>query len=99
MSEQQYQVLQPVKVTNLGLETYTGDNILSDCFSKAFVTEKDADGVVLGLDNTNGAVAIQDFSLGKASICLLSSSIRFTYVQCFTKTAKWVCCSCIAAVL
>ena len=81
MSEQQYQVLQPVKVTNLGLKTYTGDNILSDCFSNAFVTEKDADGVVLGLDNSNRAVAIQDFSLGKASICLLSSSIRFTYVQ------------------
>ena len=85
MSEQQYQVLQPVQVTNLGLKTYTGDNILSDCFSKAFVTEKDADGVVLGLENTNGAVAIQDFSLGKASICLLSSSIRFTYVQCLQK--------------
>lgn len=65
MSEQQYQVLQPVKVTSTSLKTYTGDLILSDCFTVASVTEKDSDGVVLGLTSNEGPVALQDFTLGE----------------------------------
>ena len=65
MSEQQYQVLQPVKVTSTSLKTYTGDLILSDCFTVASVTEKDSDGVVLGLTSNEGPIALQDFTLGE----------------------------------
>lgn len=65
MTEEHYQVLQPVKVTSNSLVTYTGDCILVGCFPRAFITEKDADGIVLGFEASEGAVAIQDFSLGK----------------------------------
>ncbi len=65
MTEEHYQVLQPVKVTSNSLVTYTGDRILIGCFPRAFITEKDADGVVLGFGASEGPVAIQDFSLGK----------------------------------
>jgi len=58
-------VLQPVKVTSDSLVTYTGDRILVGCFPRAFITEKDADGIVLGFEISQGPVAIQDFSLGK----------------------------------
>lgn len=68
MSEQQYQVLQPVKVTADSLRTYTGDIILKDCFKVASVTEKDADGVVLGLKSDEGSAALQDFNLGEVMI-------------------------------
>jgi len=65
MAEEHYQVLQPVKVTSDSLVTYTGDRILVGCFPRAFITEKDADGIVLGFEISQGPVAIQDFSLGK----------------------------------
>lgn len=65
MSEQQYQVLQPVQITSTSLKTYTGDVILSDCFLEASVTEKDSDGVILGIESNEGPVALQDFSLGQ----------------------------------
>ena len=65
MTEEHYQVLQPVKVTSNSLVTYTGDRILIGCFPRAFITEKDADGIVLGFGASEGPVAIQDFSLGK----------------------------------
>lgn len=65
MSEQQYQVLQPVQVTSTSLKTYTGDIILSECFSVASVTEKDSDGVILGIKSDVGPVALHDFSLGQ----------------------------------
>lgn len=65
MSEQQYQVLQPVQITSTSLKTYTGDVILSDCFSVASVTEKDSDGVILGIKSNEGPVALQDYSLGQ----------------------------------
>ena len=65
MTEEHYQVLQPVKVTSNSLVTYTGDRILVGCFPRAFITEKDADGIVLGFAASEGPVAIQDFSLGK----------------------------------
>ena len=67
MSEQQYQVLQPVQVTSTGLKTYDGNNILSNCFKAASVTEKDSDGVVLGFKSVEGPAPLQDFSLGQAS--------------------------------
>ena len=65
MTEEHYQGLQPVKVTSNSLVTYTGDRILVGCFPRAFITEKDADGVVLGFGTSEGPVAMQDFSLGK----------------------------------
>ncbi len=65
MTEEHYQVLQPVKVTSNSLVTYTGDRILVGCFPRAFITEKDADGIVLGFGACEGPVAIQDISLGK----------------------------------
>ena len=65
MNEENYQVLQPVKVVSRGLVTYTGDNILTGCFSTASVTDKDADGILLGFETSEGPVAIQDFSLGQ----------------------------------
>ena len=65
MHEENYQVLQPVKVVSRGLVTYTGDDILTGCFSTASVTDKDADGILLGFETSEGPVAIQDFSLGQ----------------------------------
>ena len=67
MSEQQYQVLQPVQATKTSLICYSGDVILSECFKTASLTEKDADGIVLGVTEAgaDGPKAIQDFSLGK----------------------------------
>jgi len=65
MTEEHYQVLQPVKVTSDSLVTYTGDRILVGCFPRAFITEKDADGIVLGFGASGGPAAIQDISLGK----------------------------------
>ena len=65
MTEEHYQVLQPVKVTSNSLVTYTGDRILAGCFPRAFITEKDADGIFLGFGASEGPVAIQDISLGK----------------------------------
>ena len=65
MGDQQYQVLQPVKVTKNGVSTYNGDSILTHCFPTAEITEKDADGIVLGFKATEGPTAMQDLSLGK----------------------------------
>lgn len=65
MSEQQYQVLQPVIVTSTSLKTYTGDVILNGCLKVASVTEKDSDGVVLGLKSDDGPVSLHDFCLGE----------------------------------
>ena len=79
MSEQQYQVLQPVQITSTSLKTYTGDVILSDCFSVASVTEKDSDGVTLGIKSNEGPVALQDFSLGQ---------VRHVYVCIFLGTHR-----------
>lgn len=67
MSEQQYQVLQPVIVTSTSLKTYTGDVILNGCLKAASVTEKDSDGVVLGLKSDEGPVSLQDFYLGEVT--------------------------------
>ncbi len=69
MSDQQYQVLQPVTVTGSDLKTYTGDSILKGCFPTAIITEKDADGVVLGFSSPNGPAAVQEFELGKVKCC------------------------------
>ena len=67
MSDQQYQVLQPIQVTSTGLKTYTGDSILSNCFTAASVAEKDSDGIVLGIVSAEGPVALHDINLGEAS--------------------------------
>lgn len=75
MAEQQHQVLQPIQVTSTSLKTYTGDSILSNCFSEASVTEKDSDGVVLGLVSTEGPVALHDINLGEASQLYLALSL------------------------
>ena len=69
MGEQQYQVLEPVQATKTGLTVYSGDSILTDCFKTASVTEKDSDGIVLGVATTGAPLAIQDVSLGK--VCRL----------------------------
>ncbi|KAL0042463.1 hypothetical protein WJX79_000575 [Trebouxia sp. C0005] len=68
--------VEPVKVTSNSLVTYTGDRILVGCFPRAFITEKDADGVVLGFGASEGPVAIQDFSLGKLQCSAFVSSAR-----------------------
>ena len=95
MSEQQYQVLQPVQITSTSLKTYTGDVILSECFSVASVTEKDSDGVILGIKSNEGPVALQDFSLGQVRHVLVSTFLGADsplLISCLV-------CSCIAAAL
>lgn len=77
MNEENYQVLQPVKVVSQGLVTYTGDNILTGCFSTASVTDKDADGILLGFETSEGPLAIQDFSLGQ--VCCRHTSCSLCY--------------------
>ena len=79
MSDQQYQVLQPVQITSTSLQTYTGDVILSDCFSVASVTEKDSDGVILGIKSDECPVALQDFNLGQ---------VRHIHVRIFLGTHR-----------
>lgn len=74
MSEQQFQVLQPVQATRNGLTTYSGDSILTGCFKTASVTEKDADGIVLGVTTSEGPAAILDVGLGKVRGGLLPVS-------------------------
>ena len=77
MGEQQYQVLEPVQATKTGLTLYSGDSILTDCFKTASVTEKDADGIVLGVATTAAPLAIQDFSLGKVCHCNVLCTMLF----------------------
>lgn len=95
MSEQQYQVLQPVQITSTSLKTYTGDVILSECFSVASVTEKDSDGVILGIKSNEGPVALQDFSLGQVRHVLVSTFLGADSPLLISGLV----CSCIAAAL
>nr|UAD82042.1 raffinose synthase 2 [Trebouxia lynnae] len=76
MSDQQYQVLQPIQVTSTGLKTYTGDSILSNCFTAASVAEKDSDGIVLGVVSAEGPVALHDINLGELHCSTFVSSAR-----------------------
>lgn len=80
MSEQQYQVLQPVQVNSTSLKSYTGDTFLSNCFTSASVTEEDSDGVVLGFESNEGQAALHGFDLGEASrTCLQVANLPVPY--------------------
>ena len=96
MSEHQYQVLQPVIVTPSSLKTYTGDIFLNDCFKVASVTEKDSDGVVLGLKSDEGPVSMKDFTLGQVTnVCTITP---LAFIGRFTKLCS-LARSCVAAAL
>lgn len=64
----QTQQLQSLHASKDAICTDTGAQVLSGCFTSAYVKHADTDGIFLGCKSPSGPAALQDLQLGKVTV-------------------------------